>query len=510
MMIRNVGILIFLVCVLNACRLPTQENLLEEIDEAVWAVPLINDELKLQNVLTVAKNVAGDVNINTDDEGKVSISYEGEVLRDPASVVFPPIFGLFDLPFSDSTFQLDLAQGGIDSEIDSAVFLRDELYFKYNYSGSEPLTITLTVEELIKDGEPMKQVIVHPGSTDGSVVQIEGPPVKIAGYHMAKNQNIITFKYDARRPNGERIEIDAVTVNWNILEFDYAQGYFPKSEREVVGSFIPIGLYSRWLSGTMNFVEPRIEVNVENSFGFAVGAEFKEMTLETIDGEVLELSSSVIDDGLLFEYPGFDEMGEVKYTDFQFTQDNSNFKEIFNNKVKQFNYRINAVANPADDPDFIAYVRSDNYYAVQLRVEVPMHLGIDDLQLVDTFDFAYEFPDQGLDSLELKLILENKFPVDLTTQVYLLDENNVVLDSIFHEGEISLKGGTYSGSNVLTNISKEVVYIDLSQSRRENLKKSKRILVKPTFKSTPNGQDPIWIYDTYGLGIKMGAKFSLD
>ncbi len=505
---KNIILFISILLISFSCVRSLDERALDELENAVWAVPILNDEVTLQDVFSNANT--GDARITTDEEGRVTISYEGEVLNDPASVVFPPIFGLFDIPFSDSIFQLDLAQTGTTQMIDSAVFLRDELYFKYNYSGSEPVNITLTVNELKKDGQVLRQEIMHPGSSDGSVVQVEAPPFKINGFHMANNNNIITFRYDARKANGERIEIDAVSVNWNFLEFDYAEGFFPRAEREVIGSFIPIGLYDRWLSGTMNFVEPRIEVNIENSFGFEVGAEFNEMTLETIDGEILELSSTLIDDGIVFAFPGFDEMGEVKFTDFDFDQNNSNFKEIFNNRIRQFNYRINAVANPSDNPEFRGYIRSDNFYSVQLRVEVPMHLGINDLQVVDTFDFNFDFPDAPLDSLELKLILENRFPVDVTTQLYMLDGGNNVIDSLFSDGELFLKGGTYSGTSVLTNVTSEDIFIDLPNDRIENLKRTKRILIRPTFRSTPNGEDPLWIFDTYGLGVKMGAKFSLE
>ncbi len=496
------------VVLLNSCGFSPQEALINQTKSAVWAVPLINDEVKLQDLFTVANT--GDVEIETDEEGKVTVVYQGEVLNDPASVVFPPIFGIFDIPFSDSIFQLDLSQAGTTQDIDSAVFLRDELYFKYNYSGEDPLVITLTVDELKKDGQPLTQIISHPGSSDGSVVQVEAPPVKINGYTMAGNDNLITFRYDARKLNGDRIEIDLITFNWNLLEFAYVEGSFPKSEREIIGSFIPIGLYNRWLSGTMDFVEPSIEVNAENTFGFSVGAEFKEMTLETIDGEIFELTSSIIDDGILFNFPDFDEMGEVKYTNFNFTEENSNFKEIFNNRVKQFNYRINAIANPLDDPEFKGYLLNENYYAVQLRVEVPMHLGIQNLQVVDTFDFSFDLPEYNLDSLQFKLILENKFPIDVTTQLYMLDEDNEVIDSLFEEGEIFLPGGTYSGSSTLTNISSASFFIDMTEERVQKFMDTKRILVRPTFRSTPNGSDPIWIYDTYGLGVKLGAKFSLE
>lgn len=507
-MIRLIGFLICSSFILQSCDFSFREKLEEQVEDAIWAVPLINDEIKLQDIFAVANT--GDVVIESDEEGKVSVSYQGEVLNDPASVVFPPYFGLIDIPFSDTVFALDLAVLGVAQEIDSAVLLRDELYFKCSYSGAEPLTITITLDEFVKDGKSLTQVVTHPGSSDGTPVLVEAAPAKVGGHSLSDYNNTLTFRYDARTPSGERIKIDGVTVNWNILEFAYAEGYFPKSSREVVGSFIPINLYDRWVAGSMDFVEPKIVVDIENSFGFSVGADFKEMSLVTLDDDNLELESTLLDDGIFFNFPGFDEMGVVKYTNFEFTKDNSNFKELFNNKIKQFNYRIDAVSNPLDLPDFRGYFRNDNYYAVQLKVDVPMHLAIDNLTLVDTFDFTFDFPDDVLDTLELKLILENRFPVDVTAQLYMLDEKNSIIDSMFHDGELFLAGGTFSGTNMLTDIAKETLFIDLTDDRIDNFRRTRRILAKPTFNSTPNGSDPIWIYDSYGLGIKMGAKFSLD
>jgi len=505
---RVLGILVFALITIYSCNLSPRDRIGEQLDEAVWAVPLINDEVKLENIFAAANT--GEVKIDSDAEGKVSISYQGEVLNDPASVVFPPYFGLLDIPFVDTVFALELDQLGITTEIDSAELLRDELYFKCAYSGTEPLVITITLEEFKLNGKSLTTQVLHPGSTDGTPLVIEALPVKVGGYSISDYNNTLTFRYDARLPNGERIKIDGVTVNWNILEFAYAEGFFPRSEREVVGSFIPVNLYKQWLSGTMNFVEPSILVDVENSFGFSVGADFKEMTIENIDNETLDLTSTLLDDGIFFNFPGFDEMGEVKFTNFAFTKDNSNFRELFNNRVKQFNYRIDAVSNPLNETDFKGYFRSDNYYAVQLKIDVPMHLSINNLTVVDTFDFAFDFPEDVVDSLQLKLIIENRFPIDVTSQLYLLDENNVVLDSIFQDGELFLPGGTFSGTSVLTDIAKETIFIDMTDEKIESFRNAKRLLAKPTFQSTLENDQPIWIYDTYGLGIKMGAKFSLD
>ncbi len=490
-----------------SCDFPSRDSILEETKDALWAIPLLKDEIKIQDIFVEDQD---GVSLFSDDEGKVIVTYEGEVLRDPASVVFPPIPGIVPIPLTSTTFELDLTMGGGTlNEIDSAVFLRDFLHFRIKSDDPAPFTVKAWIDEINKDGEKLTQELGFPGSPDGSEIEIIGEDIKLNGWNLIGNDNKITFHYEAKYLNNEVAENVQVEVFFNILEFSYVQGYFPKTIRPVTGSFVPINLYNRWISGTMDFVEPRVVMDVENSFGFAVGADFKEMTIETIDGAKLPLESEIIDNGIIFEYPELDEIDVVKNTNFDFDKDNSNIAIIFNDRVAQFNYTIDAIANPANELDFLGFMTNNSYYAVQVKVEVPMHLAINNMQITDTLDFNFSPDNTGLDTLELKVILENNFPVDVRTQLYFLDENNVAIDSVFSDGEKFLKGGTYKDGGVLEDVDEQTFFVDFSEEKLDNLVKSKRILVKPTFISTPNGQDHLWIYDHYNIKIKMGAKFSI-
>ncbi|MDA9773912.1 hypothetical protein N9B82_03055 [Saprospiraceae bacterium] len=492
---------------LFSCEFPTQESLIEESKGALWAVPLLKDEIKIQDIFVDDND---GVSVFSDTEGKVIVTYEGEVLRDPASVVFPPIPGIIPIPLIDTIFELDLTMGGGTlNEIDSAVFLRDFLHFRIKSSSTTPFVVTGWIDEINKDGSKFVQTIGFPGSPTGVELEFAGEEVKLEGWNLIGNDNKVTFHYKALDLSGEPVDNVEVEVFFNILEFSYVQGYFPKTIRPVTGSFIPINLYSRWLSGTMDFVEPKVTMDVENSFGFAVGAEFQQMSIETIDGMELAMESDIITNGIIFEYPELDEIDVIKNTNFDFNKDNSNIAIIFNDRVAKFNYTIDAVANPLNEPDFLGFMTNNSFYAVQVKVEVPMHLAIKDLQLVDTLDLNFDVTNEYLDTAELKVILENNFPIDVSAQLYMLDANNNIIDSIFQEGEKFLKGGTYVDGGVLQDIDEQTYFVEFSEDKIDNLLKSKRILVKPTFISTPNGEDKIWIYDNYNLQIKMGAKFSL-
>ena len=493
-----------------ACNLPTQEEFLDGTKDALWAIPLINDEITMEDIFT-SSDPTSNSQVRFDDDGRVIVNYSGEVLRDPASVVFPPIFGIGYIPMSDTFFQLDLSQGATLNAIDSAVFLQDQLNFRFISSSTEPIEVEVWIEEIQLDGVRLRQFASFPGSPTGAEVEIVSPPIDLEGWSLIGNDNLITFHYDARTADGNRVEIDEVAVNFNLLQFSYLQGYFPRTFRPVSGSFIPINLYKRWLSGRMDFVDPKVSLSVENSFGFAVGTEFKEMTLETTGGEKFDIEAEVIETGIIFNYPTFEEMGEVKLTYFEFTKDNSNVREIFEDRIAKFNYNIDAIANPSDDPDFLGYMTSDSYYAVQLNVEVPLHLSVNQLKVSDTLDI--NLPDDEvsfIDTAELKLIVENNFPIDVTTQLYLMNDQDEVIDSIFDEGPIFLAGGSYDGTETLTDVDKQTYFIDFSANKLANLKETTRLLVQPTFQSTNDDGEYVWIYKDFGLRIKMGAKFSLE
>ena len=235
------------------------------------------------------------------------------------------------------------------------------------------------------------------------------------------------------------------------------------------------------------------------------------MTLETTGGEKFDIEAEVIETGIIFNYPTFEEMGEVKLTYFEFTKDNSNVREIFEDRIAKFNYNIDAIANPSDDPDFLGYMTSDSYYAVQLNVEVPLNLSVNQLKVTDTLDI--NLPDNEvsyIDTAELKLIVENNFPIDVTTQLYLMNDQDEVIDSIFDKGPIFLAGGTYDGTETLSDVDKQTYFIDFSANKLANLKETKRLLVQPTFQSTQGDGEYVWIYKDFGIRIKMGAKFSLE
>lgn len=507
----NIGILIviFSIVSMSSCEtVSIKDDLIEEAKDGIYAVPVLNDTIKITDLFSKE----GNARYSTDEDGKITISYEGDVLTENADVVVPPLIGIGDIEIPDTTFVIDYGNGSKNT-VDSAVIEGNTILFRYVSIINEELKVRVWIEEMVKNGEPLYEEITIPAS-NGSKIELTGETIDMSGYSLLGNENKLTIKYDARTPSGERVKLTRIYTNFNFIKFSYLQGYFPKTERPAEGSFIPIGLYNGWVSGSMQFTDPKILMGVINGFGFPVGARFNKMELSTVGSNTLELQAQQLQDGITFNYPSLDEVGETKYSSFSFDNSNSNLAELFQNRVNKVTYDVDALANPEDIPNFIGFMTNESFYTVQLKVDVPMNLVIKNLVVQDTLDFNITQKNEYIDSLELKLVLENSYPIDIQAQGYLLsndfsDNDLGIVDSIFTEpynikaAEVNVESGE------LLKKTKKVSYITFTNDRIQDVLKSKKLVFKFKIDTERDYQEPIWLYDHYQLVVRTGAIFKL-
>lgn len=494
-----------LLLIYSSCEeLPTEDSITEEAKKGVYALPILNDTLRITDLF----NSDGYTNYSLDQNGRITVRYSGDVLTEDADQVAPPVFGFGDILIADTVFQLDYGMGSFNT-IDSAVIERDYIQFRYESTFQEPITVTTWIEEMSLNGNRLQETVVIPAS-DGTKIEIKGEKLSMIGHTLQGNDNKLTFKYDARKANGERVKLTKVYANFNILEFSYLQGYFPKTVKPVEGQFVPVGLYDNWLSGTMIFEDPKISIGVKNSFGFPVGTKFNEMILVTLEDEEFALESDQLEEGIEFDYPSLDEVGEEKFTSFYFDKDNSNLPLLFENRIKRLDYNIDAIANPQDIQNFIGFLTKDSYYSVDLTVEIPMHLTIDNLVLTDTLDFRIDQENELLDSLEIKLILENTYPVDVDLEAYLLDAQNQVIDTLFPGGKLHLLAADVTSDGDILDFDKNISFYNYSNEKIDQILKTKKIIIRSRISSVEKYNEPIWLYNDYGITIKSGIRFILQ
>jgi len=362
----------------------------------------------------------------------------------------------------------------------------------------EPITFSLTIVDLSFNGTPFNfsTTIGYPGGILDSV--------SVPGYVLTPNADSLEFYYQARLvSDNSPVELSNVGVEFKRMRYSYAEGYLGNGNIPIPRDTIEIDLFDQF-SGNVFFEEPSITVTVSNSFGFEMKGKFNVLNAHLIDGTVLPLTNSVLNNGFLVDYPTFAEVGQTKQTVFIVDYTNSNINSIIGQPIDFFDYKLNAQANP-NSTNQIGFVTDSSEVTLDILVELPIYGTAEQFTISDTLAIGLQLYEK-MDYANLKIITDNGFPVDASTQIYFLDNNYDVLDSLSSgPNESFMAAAPVDASGLVTDVNRKITEFEISEEKFSLLKQSgKHIRLKTTFSTTNNGQQSVRIYSDYELGVKIG------
>jgi hypothetical protein len=146
---------------------------------------------------------------------------------------------------------------------------------------------------------------------------------------------------------------------------------------------------------------------------------------------------------------------------------------------------------------------------VSATIELPLWGRADFLILLDTIDFDYLGsaipPPEEVERLIVRTSITNSFPVTVYPQIYLLDENYMMLDSLF-TGKEKIDGATDTNGDGIADPHKQPpIDIDLSRSRIDNLLNSRYLLAKGRIMTTDFPALDVKLYSSYFLDYNVGV-----
>lgn len=464
------------------------------------ALPLVNSKITIGRI---AEESTSNTGIKIDPDGKISVLYFGEVLRKNSAAIFPPFPGIIPYPIADTLSNVNLLPGE-KYFVKKATFKDTKIWFAGENNLAQDINVTMRILELAKDGKRFEKkfTIKHDNTTP---VKFQTEEIPIDGWTITTGSNSMTFQYDAYTADGTRVKLDQVFMYFDLIKFSYAEGYLGYHEFPIDGDIIDVSLFDKWLSGSFDFENPKITLSVDNAFGIPVRSKVNKMELTSITGKTVSLQSPFVTSGIDFEYPGFNEIGKIKTTYFDFNRDNSNIREIFNEKTKTISYNISALVNPARDTSIQGFITGDSYFVVNVAAEIPLHGSVNQLVVTDTLDIDFGSLDQ-VSSAEFKAITSNDFPADIRVQAYFIDNQGNRVEQLFDNEGIVLNAATLK-SNGKTNPGVEKIdFIKFDKTRITNVLNSKKMVVFGYINTTDSDQKrSLWIYDNYGIGLKLGA-----
>jgi hypothetical protein len=484
---------------------------LEDIQDYTYspeiAVPLVSSSISIDDIMDVS-----DLSfIELDEDNLITLVYKGQIF----SVDAENIFTLTDqnqqrsfdeiIP-ADTTLIIPFLLSFEKNEIITSVSFLDGLF-----------NVTAQADQLSQDGYSLDLSFRILNSFDqneqhiGGTASLDQPAnINLAGSRIELDNvtNFFLVEYTitifgSGTPTNAPYTIDFFQSLTN-MRYDLVQGYIDQIDFPVGKATIPISIFNNASMGSIEFVSPRIDLTINNSFGLPVDVNVMEFTATTAEGQIVNISGPT---PWSIGYP--ESPSAVSDTTKVFIDNtNSNLFEITRQAPKDIFLNVRGLTNPDAAITTTNWLRHDSNLNIDVEVRLPLHGKINYFNITDTLELPFDSIPDELDWIELKMIVSNGFPISTTIKVLMLDEAGLVIDTLFKKQPKLMEAAEVdpnTGIAVTPAITTIIEMID--EETFENLKKAKTLLVDATLESYNHENDTaIKLLDNYRLGIDIGLR----
>lgn len=476
-----------------------------------FAIPLASATTSFQELI---ENFDDNTFITIDADGLIRLRYEGDVslrtsqeILEEAVASLPPF-----LPLSQTNPDTLPFNSPEELEVDSAILRIGSLIGLTGTQDSNMPSIAsvkVTLPQARLNGQPLVLEKTFPAG-----LSILGfGPIDIGGYSLVPEDGKLNVLYEAYDENGDEVIFGedgyAMVITLEDFFFTYIDGYLGYRIHDGERDTIAIDFFENWIQGEVYFEDPEIRINLENSFGIPTRSVINIFDIYTASGEVLPLQSDVLNiadnQGIDFLYPTSNQVGEVLTQTFVFDKDNSNIREVLGSQPVALDYDVDARTNPDSLLNIRGFLTDESYYKVQVEVELPMYGWARGFVATDTFDIDFsEY--NNIKEVEFKLVSDNGTPLDIATQVYFLDADDKVLDSLLTMQESLIAAAPVNSEGIVEAPFSKSTLIPYSAERFDGIRDAKKATTQTAFSTVNNGAISVKVFAEDEVSIRMGMK----
>jgi len=497
----NLLITCLVIMVMIGCKkLDDLEKLEVTPQDAEYAIPLFNASLSFEELVD---NFDENTFICIDDDGLMTLKYRGGLLRSTSEELFD-FLSFIPIPMTDTMAVVDFTFAN-NLEFDYARLKAGVLSIYFESFHEEDVSVEFIFHSLSKNGEVFKRT--YNVEYDGTLPEFASSiGISLVGYELTSAGNQLTASYIAIKADGTRDTLSNFIVGMTGVEFEYLEGFLGNDIYEVGKDTIEIDFFKDWTQGNVYFEEPIFRLVASNSFGFPLDAELQSINVISINGDELPLESIYVDEGITVDYPKLNEIGETKNTEFVFNKDNSNIDDILSSAPIALAYDLGGEPNPDIDTSIRGFITDSSELNVMMEVDLPMYGTASNFLVTDTFDINLE-EYESVKSAEFKLVSENETGLDVEMQLYFLDAQNNVLDSLLSPVESIIEAAPADADGNVTQTVEKTLILPYPAERFDNLMNTKKILLQAGFSTYNNGSVSVKVLSVQKVDVRMGLKF---
>ena len=313
---------------------------------------------------------------------------------------------------------------------------------------------------------------------------------------------------------------DSIYVHASITDLTpkYARGHIGNNIEKFGPDTVNIKIFDNIRSGSINLEEVNFEIEIDNGIGVTALATFNKLQSKSKQGNLVSLNmtdntmniAKAIDAGASANH-----ISSSKLLNSGNANNITDFMSNLPNKIiYDINVEINGIDNPSNNidtvinnpPNFLYY---ESGMKANLNMEIPSFFA-DSLVLVDTIDFNFDTGEnEGVESGEFTLFVDNGFPFNATTAIYFMDDNYVIIDSLWSNQTI-IKGNIGANGKVESSNQSQIKF-NIHKEKMDVIKTASKVFVVAGF-HTSDILDPSAvrqkIYNYYHFNMKLVGSFN--
>jgi hypothetical protein len=367
--------------------------------------------------------------------------------------------------------------------------------------------INVSIPAATKVGIPFNQNINY---SPGTPANIDLSGYQIVFNNTAPNVNRVDITYTVTvvgtgQPNNSPYTFN-LYESFRILSFHLMYGDFKKQSIALPNDTIHLLIFENNVYGSIEFQSASVYIMASNSLGVPIDVSMNNFRALSAINPPYMVQLTGVPNPWPIHAPNLSQIGQTIITDT--TISNISVVNAVNMSPQYFITDISGMTNanglPANN-----FLVDTNRLAVDAEITLPLHGRAWDFRLTDTIDFSFNDFLDNVEYLSFRISAENGFPVEAIEQIYFLDEQDNVLDSILAPGtQVLLAAPVGPGPDYrVTGKTSKITDAIIEQPRISNLKSVKKVVFY-SHCSTIGAQNNqiVKMYSDYYVDVHMSAR----
>ena len=469
-----------------------------------FGIPLVNTTFGIDALI---EQIDEDNLLQSATNGQLLLVYRDSLSWEPEIDLGLPDTLLLPITENDQTL---VYQPPVGQRFDRITLAGSALGFTVRNPFPEAVDFSLVFQNLSLGGEQLSFDRVLPAAQGGVPSVTEGE-LPLEAYQLDLNTDL-RIQYNAfRSSDGSAVALPPFTLVLRAIDFSYVEGYFGGLLLDIPSGTLSFDYLDSWDSGQLEFVDPELTFTFKHDIGLPMGLFADTLVVNTFQRGAVALTHPALNGGLLLDYPGTSEVGQQKLTLWRFNRGNSNITEAVSGIPDELHYDLSLQANPTNDDNIANHLTDSARLDIGLEAEIPLYASARGFELTDTFALSFNTEEFDLaKQLDFKLVAGNGFPVEVGMQVFFLDENEAVFDSLFAAGPIMLEAAELATNGFASGKTEHILEASFDDDRVNTLLEQTAYLrVQSLVESPQMGATAARLSEEDEIEIRLGVLVTL-